>query len=182
MCISLFVKFIHLVNSHSSSFVVAFESISSTVICAQSVETVENFRVKLQRQESHFLNRILLFFFFFGVMSVLFGPWWKWSTENQTNPAYAPTTAYYLKEHPSRRLFCVDVTEMDPTLCATELSIEWKSNRINEDKLNNGERETGHGKKVSGIRRKRTTTGNRPSFSLSFDSFCFPSAVDFSFG
>ncbi len=83
-------------------------------------------------------------------MSVLLGPWWKWSTENQTNPAYAPTTAYYLKEHPSRRLFCVDVTEMDPTLCATELSIEWNSNRINEDKSNNGERETGQGKRFRG--------------------------------
>jgi len=32
------------------------------------------------------------------------------------------TTAYYLKEHPSKRLFCLLVEEMDPTSCAIELS------------------------------------------------------------
>jgi len=34
----------------------------------------------------------------------------------------ACTTAYYLKEHPSKRLFGLHVEEMDPTSCAIELS------------------------------------------------------------
>ena len=93
---------------------------------------------RVLNQFIHIFTKLDFFFVFFFVFFLCFFPFWFhiglfylfinccvsvfYAAFSLRYPVNTWTTAYYLKEHPSKRLFCLLLEEMDPTSCAIELS------------------------------------------------------------
>lgn len=88
-------------------------------LTASSTTMVRLYPIQLQWNKT-----VYFFFFFIIILRIFLTLFFSRFTFTPSSLFYISVNsgAYYLKDHPSKRLFCLHVDEMDPSACAVELS------------------------------------------------------------